>query len=102
MKRCLTVVFVLLLLVGSHPAQAQDTEPRRWTHLPVGTNVVGTAFGAGRGDIFLDPSLEIEDADFETYTVAASFVHSFDFLGRTARVDIRIGTINRLFSSSAR
>jgi hypothetical protein len=76
------------MLSGTDTARAQDTEPRRWTHLPIGTNVVGAALGTGRGDIFLDPSLEIEDADFETYTVGASFVHSFDFLGRTARLDI--------------
>jgi hypothetical protein len=79
---------LLLLLSGTDPARAQDTEPRRWTHLPVGMNVVGAVVSTGRGDIFLDPSLEIEDADFETYTVGASFVHSFDFLGRTARLDI--------------
>ena len=80
--------FAMLLLFGSGLTQAQDTEPRRWTHLPVGTNVLGAVLGVGQGDIFLDPALEIEDAEFETYTLGASFVHSFDFLGRTARFDV--------------
>ncbi len=76
------------LLIWGDPARAQDTEPRRWTHLPTGANVVGAALGIGRGDIFLDPALEIEDAEFETYTAGVSFVHSFGLFGRTARFDI--------------
>ncbi|MEE4174107.1 MAG: transporter [Xanthomonadales bacterium] len=88
MTRILLGLLFLHLLPAVQSAQAQDTEPRRWTHLPVGTHVVGAVLGAGRGDIFLDPALEIEDADFETWTVGASFVHSFGFLGRTARFDV--------------
>lgn len=90
MLRLLTLLTLAGLLAWSDPTQAQDTEPRRWTHLPTGTNVVGAAIGAGRGDIFLDPSLEIEDAEFETYTAGVSFVHSFGFLGRTARFDVTV------------
>ena len=45
------------------PAQAQDLEPRRWTPLPAGLNVVGAGYIATRGDVFLDPVLLVEDSD---------------------------------------
>lgn len=84
-------LFLLLtLLHGSASLWAQDTEPRRWTHLPTGLNIVGGAIATGRGDIFLDPVLEIEDAEFETYTAVVSYVRSFGLLGRSARVDVTV------------
>lgn len=78
----------LPLMPGS--LQAQDLEPRRWTHLPTGMNVVGTGLGATEGDIFFDPVLRIEDATFELYTLGSSYVRSFEWLGKSARVDFRV------------
>ncbi|MEM1411960.1 MAG: transporter [Pseudomonadota bacterium] len=89
MIRCAPLLLIITLLVSGR-CWAQDSEPRRWTHLPVGINVVGTSLGVTNGDIFLDPVLEIEDANLETYTVSTSFVHSFALLGKTTRVDVAV------------
>jgi hypothetical protein len=40
---------------------AQDIEPRRWTPLPVGMNVLGAGIVYTEGDIAFDPVLELED-----------------------------------------
>ncbi len=83
-------LFLLMLLATPRLAFAQDIEPRRWTALPVGMNVAGVAYGYADGDIFFDPVLRIEDATVEIRTVGASYVHSFDWAGKTARFDIRM------------
>ena len=70
------------------PASAQDLEPRRWTHLPVGTNVVGLSYVRIDGDLNFDPVLQISDASVAVDTLAASYAHAFDLLGKTARVDV--------------
>lgn len=67
---------------------AQDLEPRRWTHLPVGMNVASLTYAYTDGDLSLDPVLRIEDATVETHTFVAGFVRAFECFGRTGRLDL--------------
>ena len=69
---------------------AQDVEPRRWTHLPVGLNVVGAAYVYTDGDIFFDPVLLVDDAGTEQHIAVASYTRTFGLAGRTARLDVLV------------
>jgi hypothetical protein len=69
---------------------SQDIEPRRWTPLPIGTNVVGVGYIHTDGEIFFDPVIKIEDAKYNTKATIFSFLHAFDFLGKSARFDLRL------------
>jgi hypothetical protein len=95
MSRSLAAGFALVALVtgvsGSfcNAAFAQDVEPRRWTHLPTGLNVVGAGLGVTEGEIFVDPVLRIEDATFELYTLGASYIRAFEWLGKSSRIEFR-------------
>ena len=80
----LACFFLLLSSVTS----AQDIEPRRWTALPVGLNVLGFGYIYTTGDIAFDPLLEIEDATLDMQTVIATYARSFGFFGRSARFDL--------------
>ena len=84
------MLFLLLVWGPFGAAQAQDLEPRRWTHLPVGLNVAGFGGGWTEGEIFLDPVLLIEDATFEMAVMGAAYARAFDFKGRTARLDVTV------------
>lgn len=89
--RLIAVLFSLLLSGWPFAAtHAQDLEPRRWTHLPVGLNVLGITTGWTEGDILFDPVLRIEDATFELSGTGIGYVHAFDFFGKTARLDARL------------
>ena len=91
MPSCLScIVAVLILLSVKGPVFAQDIEPRRWTHLPVGMNILGVGVIQTDGDIAFDPVLELEDATVDKKTVVASFMHAFDLLGDSARFDVRL------------
>jgi hypothetical protein len=70
------------------PCLAQDLEPRRWTHLPIGTNVLGINYGFSAGDLSLDPVLQIQDARVEMNTAAVSYTRYFALADRTARIDL--------------
>ena len=80
--------FLLLVIAGG--VAADDVEPRRWTPLPVGTTVAGIAVIKGKGNIALDPVLQIEDGTVEQTTAVLSVVHAFDLLGKQARIDVRV------------
>ena len=80
------VVSVLSLVFASLGC-AQDLEPRRWTALPSGTNVIGIGYGHTSGDLFFDPVLDLENASVEMDTVALSYVRGFSIAGQAARFD---------------
>ena len=75
-----------LVLFGK--ANGQDIEPRRWTPLPHGVSVIGAGYGYTDGEIFLDPVLRIEDAEFVGHTASMSYIRSFSIADRSARVDV--------------
>lgn len=90
-KRILSGVLVALLLLAiCPPATAQDLEPRRWSHLPTGLNIIGLGGGWTDGDIFLDPVLLAEDVTFDLYVAGAGYVRSFELLGKSSRIDINV------------
>lgn len=84
---------LLCLLLCGWPffaVQAQDLEPRRWTHLPVGLNVLGVGSGWTEGDILFDPVLLIEDASFDIAVAGLGYSRAFDLFGKTARLDAQL------------
>lgn len=84
----LTFIGMCIFLTPSDPALAQDLEPRRWTPLPVGLNVIGAGYVRTEGDLFLDPVLKIEDAEVDGHTVVLSYVRSFVISKKLARFDV--------------
>ncbi|WFB37183.1 transporter [Kiritimatiellota bacterium B12222] len=68
--------------------QAQELTPRRWSHLPVGSQFAGVGAVYTEANIYFDPVLQAEDvkATFETAVVA--YTYSFAWLNRTARIDV--------------
>lgn len=67
---------------------AQDLEPRRWTHLPTGTNILGVNYAFTAGDLTFDPVLRIDDAEVEMHTVGLTYTRYFDCTARTTRLDL--------------
>jgi hypothetical protein len=79
-----------ILLLPANDSLAQDLEPRRWSHLPTGLNILGAGVVTTDGDIFFDPVMQIEDGTFRLYSMGASYVRSFEWLGKSSRLDIKL------------
>jgi len=92
MSHRITGVGIIMLLSGSilvaRIAHGQDLEPRRWTPLPPGLNVVGVGVVGTTGEVLFDPALQVEDASVDAATVAVSYVRSFRLAGTIARADV--------------
>jgi len=80
----------IVLMSQGNLGIAQDIEPRRWTPLPVGMNILGAGVVYTDGDISLDPVLEIEDATVKAKTVVVTSQHAFGLLGQSARFDVTL------------
>jgi hypothetical protein len=89
-RKISALLILMLALCQTGFALAQDLEPRRWSHLPAGLNVIGVGLGSTSGDILLDPVLRAEDVTFDLYTTGLSYVRSLDLFGKSARIDVRV------------
>lgn len=78
----------LFCTLSAAALSAQDLEPRRWSHQPIGTSVVGLAYAYTEGSLQFDPVLEIEGASVTSQRVVAAYSHWFEALDKTARVDV--------------
>lgn len=87
-RRWLAFLLALALLETGERVSAQDLEPRRWTHMPVGSNVFALSYARTSGDVAIDPLLEVEDGRVQVDSVVASLAHAFDLLGKTGRLDL--------------
>ncbi len=81
-------IFILaIVLFVTTPLFSQDLEPRRWTVMPEGMNVIGMGYGHTFGDLLFDPVMQIEDAEVKADTFAVSYVRSFSLAGKVLRFD---------------
>jgi len=87
-------MFLGLSLMCLNNAAAQDLEPRRWTVLPAGLNVVGTGYSRIEGDVSFDPVMQIENATMSGHALGVSYVRSFAFAEKIARLDILVPWAN--------
>jgi hypothetical protein len=78
----------LFLLVFAWPCNALDPDPRRWNHVPAGTNFAGAAYVYTEADISFDPVLLLEDVEMKKQTWAFAYVGSFELAKKSARIDI--------------
>jgi hypothetical protein len=84
-------LFVILLLLGlglPGPVTAQDLEPRRWSHLPTGLNMVGVGYVYTEADVYFNPAFKIRDAVADINSVGVSAIHTFDLAGKSARFSL--------------
>ena len=82
------VALVTAVLLVALLGRAQEIEPRRWSHLPIGANFGGAGYAYTSGKIYLEPELRIENAEFDVQTIVVKYIRSFELLGKSARVDV--------------
>ncbi len=70
------------------PCFSQDIEPRRWSHLPIGSNFAGAAYAYTEGEIFFNPVMRIEDGEFDLQSAGPKYIHAFGLFGKSARFDL--------------
>ncbi|NOX98710.1 MAG: transporter [Verrucomicrobia bacterium] len=93
-NRYLLPRFLWLVFLFSGSAflcQGQELQPRRWSHLPMNVNFAGGGYVYTTGDIIFDPVLLVENVKLEMHSVLFQYIRTFEFLGKSARVDFTQG-----------
>jgi hypothetical protein len=78
------VIVVLLLLSGV--ASAQDMEPRAYSNAPVGLNFLVVSYGYSTGNVVVDSALPLEDFNVHLNASAIAYVRTTDFFGSSGKV----------------
>jgi len=98
MSKTACLVAFSLALFSFGQAAGQDVEPRRWTPLPAGLNVVGAGYAHVEGDVFFNPVLQVEDASVSGQATAISYVRSFSVGEKLLRLDVIVPWANMRWS----
>ena len=87
-----------LFFVNLAAASAQQLEPRAYTPLPINLSFVGLPYVYQTGSMVTDPTTPIQDVDAKINALAAIYIRTFDFMGRSASAGLALpyvwGTIS--------
>ncbi|MRR08153.1 MAG: transporter [Deltaproteobacteria bacterium] len=83
------LAFVFLSLSGAVPgAYAQSMEPRAYTNAPVGMNFLIVGYSYIQGDVLLDPSIPLTDADVRIHSLVLAYSRMLDLWGRSGNISV--------------
>ena len=89
MRRALKdVCFVLLLSASVMESGAQELAPRAYWPAPVGTNAVVMSYQHSQGDVLVDASIPIADAEVTLDFLSLTYQRTFSLLERTASLQL--------------
>ncbi len=84
-------LLIILLLTGfglPESVSAQDLEPRRWSHLPTGQNIVGVGYVYTEANVFFSPVWKLTDGTSRINSLGFTAIHTFDLAGKSARFSL--------------
>ena len=81
-------VVLLIALAFSVQSQAQDLEPRRWSHLPSGMKIVSLGYAYTDSFVYFSPFWTITDASAEINSFGVGALYTFSMAGKSARVSL--------------
>jgi hypothetical protein len=86
----LMAIFLLISFGMPGQASAQDLEPRRWSHLPTGLNIVGAGYAYTEANVFFSPVLNIINGTSRINSLGISAIHTFNLAGKSARFSLAL------------
>jgi hypothetical protein len=92
--RNLLAILLVTGLVLPDQVSAQDLEPRRWSHLPIGQNIVGLGYIYTKANIFFSPVLKITDGTSRVNGLGLTAIRSFELAGKSARFSLMLPYIS--------
>jgi hypothetical protein len=84
---------VLMMVLLSTAASAQELEPGAYWPLPEGLNILTVANSFSRGDLAFDPSAPIDEASARINTTAFGFTGTVSLAGRSANVAVVVPVV---------
>ena len=81
---------LLMAILFSHSAYAQDLTPRAYWPAPYGTKVVALGYAYQTGDVVTDPSLPLIGVDSKIDSLVVAYLQTISLFGRTSNFQIEL------------
>ena len=82
------VGFSLIFLMSIMSAQGQALEPRLYSNVPTKLNFIAFGYAFTQGEVLVDPSVPLEDANLKIHMPIFAYVRSLNIAGRSGKLDI--------------
>lgn len=85
-------IFFLLSFTILFPrlSSSQEMEPRNYSSIPVGMNVLAFNYSYSSGDIVTDAASPIKDLDLKSNNLSLGFLRSFGLFGKLCKIQIGV------------
>ena len=86
----LFIAIVLGITAGfvTNAPHSQELEPRLHANAPVGMNFAIAGYTLAQGDVAVNPTLRLENANLDVRSAVMAYAHSFSAWGRSAKFDV--------------
>lgn len=81
---------LLVAILFSHSAYAQDLTPRAYWPAPYGTKIAVLGYGYQSGDVVTDPSLPLIGVDSKINSLVAAYLQTISLFGRSSNFQIEL------------
>jgi len=79
---------ILAGLAASAPAMlAQELEPRAYSNIPIGMNFALAGYVHTEGDVLVDASIPLEDAEISAHMLVVAYARSLNLWGSSGKID---------------
>jgi hypothetical protein len=81
-------IVLSVFALGLHPANAQQMDPRAYTNVPTGLNFLIGGFSYSEGDVLVDPSIPIKDANAKVETAIVGYARTLALWGQSGTIGL--------------
>ena len=88
MKKFPILLLLSTLFVLVFSGHGQTLDPRLYSNVPKDINFVLSGFSYSEGDVVVDPSVMIDDAEVELTSTFVAYIRTLDMWGKAAKFDV--------------
>ena len=88
------------ILLAPGMVAAQSMEPRAYSNLPIGLNIVLVGYGYAQGSLGFDASVPLQDGKTRVHAVPLGYVRSLDLLGKAGSVALLLPLVDLTATAS--
>jgi len=86
-RHLVTACLIVLACIG-RGVHAQSLEPRAFANAPVGMNFFLAGYAYSKGEVLVDPSIDIEDAEITVNSGLVAYARSVGLLGNSGKIAV--------------
>src|SRR5688572_10864932 len=86
--RCADTILLATMIAVTPALFSQELEPRAYSNVPIGMNFAVVGYGYVDGDVLLEASSPLDNAEITLHAALLAYARSLNFFGDSAKIDV--------------